>query len=94
MNTNAMLKQLKEKLNSLEKVLKSEDERLTTILEGIELVENNKHMLDEEGKRIHLNTIEMYNAQVELYIMQIIEYNKVRKEYNRCIAIQDILDRD
>ena len=94
MNTNAMLKQLKEELNSLEEILKSEHERLTTILEGIEIVENNKHILDEEGKRIHLNTIEMYNAQVELYNMQIIEYNKVRKEYNRCVVIQDILDRE
>ena len=94
MNTNAMLKQLKEELNSLEEILKSEHERLTTILEGIEIVENNQHILDEEGKRIHLNTIEMYNAQVELYNMQIIEYNKVRKEYNRCVAIQDIFNRD
>ena len=51
-------------------------------------------MLDEEGKRIHLNTIEMYNAQVDLHNMQIIEYNNVRKEYNRCVEIQDILDRD
>ena len=74
-----MLKQLKEKLNSLEETLKSEHERLTTVLEGIEIVENNKHILDEEGKRIHLNTI---------------EYNKVRKEYNRCVAVQDILDRN
>ena len=79
MNTNAMLKQLKEKLNSLEETLKSEHERLTTVLEGIEIVENNKHILDEEGKRIYLNTI---------------EYNKVRKEYNRCVAVQDILDRN
>ena len=79
MNTNAMLKQLKEKLNSLEEIIKLEHERLTTVLEGIELVENNKHILDEEGKRIHLNTI---------------EYNKVRKEYNRCVAVQDILDRN
>lgn len=94
MNTNAMLKQLKEKLNSLEEILKSEHERLTTVLEGIEIVENNKHILDEEGKRIHLNTIEMYNAQVDLLNMRMIEYNKVRKEYNRCVAIQDILDRD
>lgn len=94
MNTNAMLKQLKEKLNSLEEILKSEHERLTTILEGIEIVENNKHILDEEGKRIHLNTIEMYNEQVDIHNMQIIEYNKVRKEYNRCVAVQDILDRD
>ena len=86
MNTNAMLKQLKEKLNSLEELIKLEHERLTTVLEGIELVENNKHILDNEGKRIHLNTIEMYN-------MQIIEYNKVREEYNRCGWIQDILDR-
>lgn len=75
-------------------MIKSEHERLTTVLEGIELVENNKHMLDEEGTRIHLNTIEMYNAQVDLHNMQIIKYNKVRKEYNRCVAIQDILDRD
>ena len=81
-----MLKQLKEKLNSLEEIIKLEHERLTTVLEGIELVENNKHILDNEGKRIHLNTIEMYN-------MQIIEYNKVREEYNRCVWIQDILDR-
>jgi hypothetical protein len=94
MNTDAMLKQLKEKLNSLEEMLKSEHERLTTVLEGIEIVENNKHILDEEGKRIHLNTIEMYNAQVDLLNMRIIEYNNVRKEYNRCVAIQDILDRD
>ena len=94
MNTNAMLKELKEKLNSLEEMIKSEHDRLTTVLEGIELVENNKHMLDDEGTRIHLNTIEMYNAQVDLHNMQIIEYNKVRKEYNRCVAIQDILDRD
>jgi hypothetical protein len=94
MNTHAMLKQLKEKLNSLEEMLKSEHERLTTVLEGIEIVENNKHILDEEGKRIHLNTIEMYNAQVDLLNMRIIEYNNVRKEYNRCVAIQDILDRD
>lgn len=94
MNTNAMLKQLKEKLNSLEEMLKSENERLTTVLDGITIVENNKHMLDEEGKRIHLNTIEMYNEQVNLLNMCIIEYNKVRKEYNRCVAIQDILDRD
>ena len=94
MNTNAMLKQLKEKLNSLEEILKSEHERLTTILEGIEIVENNKHILDEEGKRIHLNTIEMYNEQVDIHNMQIIEYNQVRKEYNRCVAVQDILDRD
>ena len=94
MNTNAMLKQLKEKLNSLEEMLKSEPERLTTVLEGIKIVENNKHILDEEGKRIHLNTIEMYNAQVDLLNMRMIEYNKVRKEYNRCVAIQDILDRD
>ena len=79
MNTNAMLKQLKEKLNSLEEMIKSEHDRLTTVLEGIEIVENNKHILDEEGKRIHLNTI---------------EYNKVRKEYNRCVAVQDILDRN
>ena len=89
-----MLKELKEKLNSLEEMIKSEHDRLTTVLEGIELVENNKHILDEEGKLIHLNTIEMYNAQVDLYNMQIIEYNKVRKEYNRCVAIQEILDRD
>ena len=94
MNTNAMLKQLKEKLNSLEETLKLEHERLTTVLEGIKIVENNKHILDEEGKRIHLNTIEMYNAQVDLLNMRMIEYNKVRKEYNRCVAIQDILDRD
>jgi hypothetical protein len=94
MNTNAMLKELKEKLNSLEEMLKSEHERLTTVLEGIEIVENNKHILDEEGKRIHLNTIEMYNAQVDLLNMRIIEYNNVRKEYNRCVAIQNILDRD
>jgi hypothetical protein len=94
MNTDAMLKQLKEKLNSLEEMLKSEHERLTTVLEGIEIVENNKHILDEEGKRIHLNTIEMYNAQVDLLNMRIIEYNNVRKEYNRCVAIQNILDRD
>ena len=86
MNTNAMLKQLKEKLNSLEELIKLEHERLTTVLEGIELVENNKHILDNEGKRIHLNTIEMYN-------MQIIKYNKVLEEYNRCVWIQDILDR-
>ena len=58
MNTNAMLKQLKEKLNSLEEIIKLEHERLTTVLEGIELVEN-----------------------------------KVREEYNRCVWIQDILDR-
>ena len=94
MNTNAMLKELKEELNSLEEMIKSEYERLTTVLEGIELVENNKHMLDEEGKRIHLNTIEMYNAQVDLLDMQIIEYNNVSKEYNRCVEIQYILDRD
>ena len=94
MNTNAMLKQLKEKLNSLEETLKLEHERLTTVLEGIEIVENNKHILDEEGKRIHLNTIEMYNEQVDIHNMQIIEYNKVRKEYNLCVAVQDILDRD
>ena len=93
MNTNAMLKQLKEKLNSLEETLKLEHERLTTVLEGIEIVENNKHILDEEGKRIHLNTIEMYNEQVNLHNMLIIEYNKVREEYNRCVWIQDILDR-
>ena len=86
MNTNAMLKQLKEKLNLLEEIIKLEHERLTTVLEGIELVENNKHILDNEGKRIHLNTIEMYN-------MQIIKYNKVLEEYNRCVWIQDILDR-
>ena len=89
-----MLKELKEKLNSLEEMIKSEHDRLTTVLEGIELVENNKHILDEEGKLIHLNTIEMYNAQVDLHNMHIIEYNKVRKEYNRCVAIQEILDRD
>ena len=89
-----MLKQLKEKLNSLEETLKSEHERLTTVLEGIEIVENNKHILDEEGKRIHLNTIEMYNEQVDLHNMLIIEYNKVRKGYNRCVAVQDILDRN
>ena len=89
-----MLKQLKEKLNSLEEIIKLEHERLTTVLEGIELVENNKHILDDEGKRIHLNTIEMYNEQVDIHNMQIIEYNRVRKEYNRCVAIQDILDRD
>ena len=94
MNTNAMLKELKEKLNSLEEMIKSEHDRLTTVLEGIELVENNKHMLDEEGTRIHLNTIEMYNEQVDLHNMQIIEYNTVRKEYNRCVAVQDILDRN
>ena len=94
MNTNAMLKQIKEKLNSLEEMLKSEDERLTTVLGMIEFVENNKHMLDEEGKQIHLNNIEMYHAQVNLYNMQIIEYNKVRKEYEHRVAIQDILDRD
>ena len=94
MNTNAILKQLKEKLDSLEEMIKSENERLTTVLDGIIIVENNKHMLDEEGKRIHLNTIEMYNAQVDLLNMRMIEYNKVRKEYNRCVAIQDILDRD
>ena len=94
MNTNVMLKQIKEKLNSLEEMLKSEHERLTTILEGIEIVENNKHILDEEGKRIHLNTIEMYNEQVDIHNMQIIEYDKVRKEYNRCVEVQDILDRD
>ena len=94
MNTNAMLKQLKEELNSLEEILKSEHERLTTILDGIEIVENNKHILDEEGKRIHLNTIEMYNEQVDIHNMHIIEYNQVRKEYNRCVAVQDILDRD
>ena len=94
MNTNAMLKQLKEKLDSLEEMIKSENERLTTVLDGIIIVENNKHILDEEGKRIHLNTIEMYNEQVNLLNMYIIEYNKVRKEYNRCVAIQDILDRD
>ena len=94
MNTNAMLKQLKEKLNSLEEIIKLEHERLTTVLEGIEIVENNKHILDEEGKRIHLNTIEMYNEQVDLHNMQIIEYNKVRKGYNRCVAVQDILDRN
>ena len=94
MNTNAMLKQLKEKLNSLEETLKLEHERLTTVLEGIEIVENNKHILDEEGKRIHLNTIEMYNTQVDLLNMRMIEYNNVRKEYNRCVAIQDILDRN
>ena len=69
-----MLKQLKENLNSLEETLKSEHERLTTVLEGIE---NNKHILDEEGKRIHLNTI---------------EYNKVREEYNRCVEVQEFLD--
>lgn len=86
MNTNVMLKQLKEKLNLLEEIIKLEHERLTTVLEGIELVENNKHILDNEGKRIHLNTIEMYN-------MHIIEYNKVLEEYNRCVWIQDILDR-
>ena len=94
MNTNATLKQLKEQLNSLEELLKSEHERLTTILEGIEIVENNKHILDETGKRIHLNTIEMYNEQVDIHNMQIIEYNKVRKECNRYVEIQDILDRD
>ena len=94
MNTNAMLKQLKEKLNSLEEIIKLEHERLTTVLEGIEIVENNKHILDEEGKRIHLNTIEMYNEQVDLHNLQIIEYNKVRKGYNRCVAVQDILDRN
>ena len=94
MNTNVMLKQIKEKLNSLEEMLKSEHERLTAVLGMIEFVENNKHMLDEEGMQIHLNNIEMYNAQVDLYNMQIIEYNKVRKEYNRCVAVQDILDRD
>ena len=75
-----MLKQLKEKLNSLEETLKSEHERLTTVLEGIELVENNKHILDNEGKRIHN--------------MQIIEYHRILKEYNRCVVIQDILDRN
>ena len=79
MNTTEMLKELKEKLNSLEEIIKLEHERLTTVLEGIEIVENNKHILDEEGKRIHLNTI---------------EYNEVRKEYNRCVAVQDILDRN
>ena len=94
MNTNAMLKQLKEKLNSLEEIIKLEHERLTTVLEGIEIVENNKHILDEEGKRIHLNTIEMYNEQVDLHNMLIIEYNKVRGKYNRCVAVQDILDRN
>ena len=94
MNTNAMLKQLKEKLNSLEEIIKLEHERLTTVLEGIEIVENNKHILDEEGKRIHLNTIEMYNEQVDLHNMQIIEYNRVRKGYNSCVAVQDILDRN
>ena len=94
MNTNAMLKELKEKLNSLEEIIKSEHERLTTVLEGIEIVENNKHILDEAGKRIHLNTIEMYNEQVDIHNMLIIEYNRVRKEYNRCVEIQDILDRD
>ena len=94
MNTNAMLKQLKEKLNSLEEIIKLEHERLTTVLEGIEIVENNKHILDEVCKRIHLNTIEVYNEQVDLHNMHIIEYNKVRKEYNRCVAIQDILDRN
>lgn len=94
MNTNEMLKQLKEKLNSLEEIIKSEHERLTTVLEGIELVENNKHILDDEGKRIHLNTIEMYNEQVDIHNLQIIEYNIVRKGYNRCVDIQDILDRD
>ena len=36
----------------------------------------------------------MYNEQVDIHNMQIIEYNKVRKEYNRCVAVQDILDRD
>ena len=94
MNTNAILKQLKEKLDSLEEMIKSENERLTTVLDGIIIVENNKHILDEEGKRIHLNTIEMYNEQVNLLNMYIIEYNKVRKEYNRCVTIQDIFDRD
>ena len=94
MNTNAMLKQLKEKLNSLEEIIKLEHERLTTVLEGIEIVENNKHMLDDEGKRIHLNTIEMYNEQVDIHNLQIIEYNRVRKGYNRCVVIQDILDRN
>ena len=62
-----MFKQLKEKLNSLEETLKSEHERLTTVLEGIEIVENNKHILDDEDKRIHLNTIEIYHEQVYLY---------------------------
>ena len=85
MNTNAILKQLKEKLDSLEEMIKSENERLTTVLDGIIIVENNKHILDEEGKRIHLNTIEMYNEQVNLLNMYIIEYNKVRKEYDRCV---------
>ena len=94
MNTNAMLKQLKEKLNSLEETLKSEHERLTAVLGMIEFVENNKHMLDEEGKRIHLNNIEMYNAQVDLYEIQGKEFIEVSKEYNHYVAIQDILDRD
>ena len=94
MNTTEMLKELKEKLNSLEEIIKLEHERLTTVLEGIEIVENNKHILDEEGKRIHLNTIEMYNELVDLHNMQIIEYNKVRGKYNRCVAVQDILDRN
>ena len=94
MNTNTMLKQIKEKLNSLEEMLKSEHERLTTVLGMIEFVENNKHMLDEEDKRIHLNNIEMYNTQVDLHHMQSIEYIEVSKEYNHYVAIQDILDRD
>ena len=89
MNTDAMLKQLKEKLNSLEEMLKSEYERLTTVFGMIEFVENNKHMLDEEGKRIHLNNIEMYNAQVDLHRMQSIEYIEVSKKYNHYVAIQD-----
>ena len=94
MNTTETLKELKEKLNSLEEMLKSEHERLAAVLGMIEIVENNKHMLDEEGKQIHLNNIEMYNAQVDLHRMQSIEYIEVSKEYNRCVAIQEILDRD
>ena len=43
---------------------------------------------------MHLNTIEMYNEQVDMHNMLIIEYNRVRKEYNHCVEIQDILDRD
>jgi hypothetical protein len=44
MNTNAMLKELKEKFDSLEEMIKSEHERLTTVLEGIEIVENNNSL--------------------------------------------------
>lgn len=94
MNTTETLKELKTKFDSLQEMLKSEHERLTTVLDGIEIVENNLHILDEESKRKYLNTIEMYNEQVDLYNRYVIEYETVRKEYNRCVEIQKILDRD